>query len=402
MHFEQLHILVAEDHGFQRKALVRMLRGLGAGQVTEAEDGIAALSACRAPERPVDIVIMDLDMPGMDGMELIRHLAEARSTARVIVSSALDKALLASVETMARAYGVPLLGRVDKPVTPSKLSALLGVEVSRGVSRATPAFTADDVRAGLDRREFVAFYQPKASLRDGVVVGVEALARWQHPQYGTLAPASFIGLIEQHGMVEELTWQVLEHAAQAWRQWALQGHILKVSINLSLLALQQPGYAARIIEAVAAHGVDSRYIVFEITESSEMADVPHCLENLTRLRMHGFSLSIDDYGTGYASIQQLLRVPFSELKIDRSFVSAASSDETRLTVLASSLQLAQRLGLEAVAEGVETMQDWDLLASLGCSLAQGYLISRPQPVADLPAAVVRWEESYARLPSAAA
>ena len=133
-----------------------------------------------------------------------------------------------------------------------------------------------------------------------------------------------------------------------------------------------------------------------------MADVPHCLENLIRLRMHGFALSIDDYGTGYASIQQLLRVPFSELKIDRSFVSAAAQDETRLTVLASSLQLARRLGLEAVAEGVETAQDWTLLASLGCGLAQGYFVSRPQPADAMQAAIARWDENYERLSVAAA
>jgi len=421
MRFEAMHILVAEDHGFQRKALVRTLNGLGAGRVSEAEDGVAALASMQAD--PADVLILDLEMPGMDGMALIRHLAESGSRAKVLISSALDKALLASVETMARAYGVQLLGRVEKPVTPEKLRAIFGIDAPPAASSGQAgiacsaggaggagggraglpaAFGPDELRAAIERREFVAWYQPKATLRDGQVVGVEALARWQHPQYGTLAPAVFIAGIERLGLIGELTWQVLDHTARSWRQWALQGQILKVSVNLSLLALQEPGYAERLIAFLAERSVDSRYIIFEITESSDMADVPHCLENLTRLRMHGFALSIDDYGTGYASIQQLLRVPFSELKIDRSFVASAAQDETRLTVLASSLQLAQRLGLEAVAEGVETAQDWALLASLGCALAQGYLISRPQPAHAVGAAIARWDGDYARLSAAAA
>ena len=164
MQFESMHILVAEDHGFQRKALMRTVNMLGAGRVSEAENGVAALALLQSD--PPDVLILDLEMPGMDGMALIRHLAETGSSVQVLISSALDKALLASVETMARAYGVRLLGRVGKPVTADKLRAVFGIcAPDRAAAQAAaPAFTPEQLRAALERREFVAWYQPKAAL----------------------------------------------------------------------------------------------------------------------------------------------------------------------------------------------------------------------------------------------
>jgi len=401
---ETLNFLVAEDHGFQRKSLVRMLKLLGAVQVTEAGDGAAALKVLQ--RAAIDIAIVDLNMPGMDGMELIRHLAELHSPAHIIVSSALDRALLASVETMARAYGVHLLGMIEKPATPDKLRQLIAgygpVAESQRAARSGAAFSGDEIRAALERREFLPYFQPKVRLADGAIDSVEALARWQHPQAGVVAPGAFIGTLEALGLIDELTWQMLEQSAAAWKAWAAQGLVLRISVNLSLSSLEEPGYADRIIHYLAGQGISSRHFVFEITESTAMTDLPHCLENLTRLRMKGYGLSIDDFGTGYSSLQQLAQIPFSELKIDRSFVTGACASETTRTMLASSLDLAGRLGLSSVAEGVETRQDWALLQRMGCDYAQGYFMARPQSAAELPGAIARWTETHRALTAAAA
>ncbi|MYN09223.1 EAL domain-containing response regulator [Pseudoduganella aquatica] len=399
---ETLNFLVAEDHSFQRKSLVRMLKLLGAVQVAEAGDGAAALEVLQ--RAAIDIAIVDLNMPGMDGMELIRHLAELHSPAHIIVSSALDRALLASVETMARAYGVHLLGVIEKPATPDKLRQLIAsygpVAESQRARRAV--FSEDEIRAALERREFLPYFQPKARLADGGIDSVEALARWRHPQAGVVAPGAFIDKLEGLGLIDELTWQMLEQSAAAWKAWAAQGMEFRISVNLSLSSLEQPGYADRIIFYLAEQGIGSRHFVFEITESTAMTDLPHCLENLTRLRMKGYGLSIDDFGTGYSSLQQLAQIPFSELKIDRSFVTGACASETTRTMLASSLDLAGRLGLSSVAEGVETRQDWALLKRMGCGYAQGYFMARPQSAADLPGAIARWTETHRALSAAAA
>jgi len=394
MGIEQLHVLVAEDHDFQRRTLVRMLGALGVGSVREAADGKAALAMFTDPQAPTQVIISDLEMPGMDGMEFMRHLGEINRPVSVILSSALDAALVASVEAMTKAYGITLLGAIEKPVTTEKLRAMLekyAPPKPRAPRAPAAVLPLDDIRRGLEAREFEPFFQPKVSLVDGTVLGAEALARWRHPEKGLLAPYLFIGPMEENGLIDPLTWQILEKSASLCRDWVAQGMLqLTVSVNLSLKSLAEPGLAERIAERVAAQNLAPKHVVLEITESAAMTDVAKALENLTRLRMKGFALSIDDYGTGYSSMQQLSRIPFSELKIDQSFVMGALEREANKVILASSLDMAKKLKLKAVAEGVETRAHWNLLQSLGCDVAQGYFIAKPMEAAAFRAWALEW------------
>jgi EAL domain-containing protein (putative c-di-GMP-specific phosphodiesterase class I)/CheY-like chemotaxis protein len=393
MTIKQLHLLVAEDHDFQRKTVVRMLGALGAMRVSEAGDGKAALDIFAAAQPPVDIIISDLEMPGMDGMEFMRHLGEAKRPVSVILSSALDVALISSVEAMTKAYGITLLGAISKPVTQDKLRDLIdkfAPPKPRAPRQAAPAIPLDEIRRGLKAGEFEPFFQPKVSLSNGKVTGAEALARWRHPEKGLIAPYAFIPAMEEAGLIDDLTWVVLEKSAVYCREWISRGLELTISVNLSLKSLGQPGLAERITERVAAQRLDPKYIVLEITESAAMTDVGKALENLTRLRMKHFLLSIDDYGTGYSSMQQLSRIPFSELKIDQSFVFSALEKESSKVILSSSLDMARKLGLKAVAEGVETLAHWNLLQSLGCDIAQGYFIAKPMDAGALEQWAQQW------------
>src|SRR6266850_7527890 len=324
MTMQQLHFLVAEDHDFQRKTVVRMLGALGATRVSEAGDGKAALDIFTAAQPPVDIIISDLEMPGMDGMEFMRHVGEADRPVSVILSSALDAALISSVEAMTKAYGITLLGAISKPVTQDKLRGLIekfSPPKPRTPTQAAPAIPLDEIRRGLKAGEFEPFFQPKVSLSDGTVTGAEALARWRHPGKGLIAPYAFIPAMEDAGLIDDLTWVILEKSAACCREWAGRGLELAISVNLSLKSLEEPGLAERITERVAAQKLDPKYIVLEITESAAMADVGKALENLTRLRMKHFLLSVD--------------------------------------------------------EGVETRAHWNLLQNLGCDIAQGYFIAKP-------------------------
>ena len=383
MNIAELTFLVVEDHEFQRAVVLRILAGLGAIKVRWAADGRAALTIIKTQDAPVDIIISDLDMPGMDGMEFIRHLGEAKIPASVILASALECSLLASVETMTRAYGVTLLGVIEKPVTPAKLDTLIKLQepVLSSLTRpleTDPSFSVEEILEGLKNDEFLPFFQTKVELATGLVKGAEALARWRHPQRGIVAPSAFIGLMECNGLIEALTWIMLRKSAAFCAQWrSATGLDVTVSVNLSIKSLADVQLADRVTELVRGEKLDPRDMILEVTESAAMIDVGAVLENLSRLRMKGFGLSIDDYGTGYSSMQQLTRIAFTELKIDQSFVANAARQQSARVIVESSLNMAKRLNIVSVAEGVETQQDWELLHQLGCELAQGYFIARP-------------------------
>jgi EAL domain-containing protein (putative c-di-GMP-specific phosphodiesterase class I)/DNA-binding NarL/FixJ family response regulator len=346
MQIANFNFLIAEDHDFQRSMLVRMLGGLGAKEIHQAADGREALAIVRDPACPVDIVISDLDMPGMDGMEFIRHLGESGIPVSLILASALERKLLASVQTMSEAYGITLLGVLEKPITPGKLETLIRLhkpEAKPDQPRtAGPTFSLEEIASALKHDEFEPFFQPKVDLATGQVKGAEALARWRHAQHGVVAPYAFIKPLEDNGLIDELTWIMLQKAGAFCRGWRATGIDATVSVNLSLTSLSDMKIADRVTE-----------------------------------RMKGFGLSIDDYGTGYSSMQQLTRIAFTEIKIDQSFVTNAARQESARVILESSLNMAKKLDITAVAEGVETKADWDLLRQLGCDVAQGYYIARP-------------------------
>lgn len=393
----ELRFVVAEDHDFQRRTLVGMLKRIGAGYVGEAADGAAALDLFRSPDANIDVIISDLDMPGMDGMELIRHIGESGLPVAMILLSAIDRAVMASVEAMTKAYGINLLGAIEKPITQIKLEALIEKHrppQARASAPRTPppSFTLDEIREGLARDEFEPFFQPKIDLATGELEGAEALARWRHPERGIVSPYFFIGAMEDGGLIDDLTWRMVEKSARQRRIWAENSlHLeIAISVNLSAKSIADAGVADRITKIVRDQGVDPRHIVLEVTESTTVAQIAQTLETLARLRLRGFRLSIDDYGTGYSSLQQLARIAFTELKIDQSFVLSALEVEASRVIMEASLDMARRLRVRSVAEGVETRAHWDLLLSLGCDIAQGYFIARPMEADDF----LRWATEW--------
>jgi EAL domain-containing protein (putative c-di-GMP-specific phosphodiesterase class I) len=336
-------------------------------------------------------------MPKMDGMELIRHLGERGYRASLILASALDRSLLAAVETMTKTYGITLLGAIEKPVTRESLARMLTRHVPPGHKQqnrgqATMSFTIDEIMAGLKNDQFEPFFQPKIEISTRRVVGAEALARWRHPQHGIVAPFAFIQMLEDNDQIDTLMWVMLKKSSLFCRNLSSAAIDATISVNLSLKSLTDVDLANRIADIVKTCGIEPRQLCLEVTESAATTDLGKALENLTRLRMKGFGLSIDDYGTGYSSMQQLTRIPFTELKIDRSFVTNAPSNAQTKVILASSLDLAKELGILAVAEGVETQADWDLLEELGCDLAQGYFIAKPMP----EESYLAWQQDWYR------
>ena len=376
-----LRFLVVEDHGFQRWALGNTLTSMGARDVMSASDGRAALDIMDSLEGALDIVVTDLDMPGMDGMEFIRHVGERHAPVAMVLASALDHSLLNAVETMAKAYGVKLLATLEKPVTAKKLEAALrGYRCSPAAAapRRAHAFHEQDIRAAIANDEFEPFFQPKVRLADKSVAGAEALARWRHPAKGVILPGAFLDLVESAGLGENVALMMAAKAARACKSWRARGLPGTVSINISPEVLAHLGFAERLLDVIRGETLEPVHMTLEVTESAAAA--PEALENLSRLRMHGFGLSIDDYGMGYSSMERLTRIAFTELKIDRSFVTDALAQEASLAMLESSLEIARKMKIVAVAEGVERGSEWSLLAKLGCDQAQGFLIAQPMDV----------------------
>ncbi|HEY2344783.1 MAG TPA: EAL domain-containing response regulator [Xanthomonadaceae bacterium] len=397
MQYSSLSVLLVEDHGFQRRLGLRLLSELGVGKLLEAAEGFEALELLRGLEAPPDIVLVDLDMPGMDGVEFIGLIAQHKLAPAIAVVSAMDAALLHSVQVMAQASGLRVLGSVEKPLTTEKLQQVLTLfGSSAGVAQPDAEdvkVSIEQIREALDNGHIVPYFQPQAEFGNGKIVSVEALARWVQPNGQVLYPTNFMPLVENNGMIEELTTRMLIESC-AWRKrWVADGLRIRVSVNVSAQNLIGPEVADRYEQVVRDHGMRPEDLVLEITESSVMSDTARGLAMLARLRLKGFGLSVDDFGTGYSSLAQLSQIPFTELKIDRGFVHRAPEQPRKLAMIETSLDLARKLNLKVVAEGIETMEEWQLLAQLGCDYAQGYLISQAVPGDRLLEAIGNWRKT---------
>ncbi len=381
MSLANLNVLIIEDDDFQRRILSEILRSLGIENLAQASNGRQALEIIHSRNSDlINVALCDLNMPEMDGMEFLRHLGEEKQNIAVILTSALSGKLLSSVGRMTRLYGIKLLGTMEKPVLLSDLEALLlkyEVQTAANGTQNQKLFSLDEILQAVDTDQFEPYFQPKLDLRSKRIVGAEALARWLHPEHGIVGPGSFIPLLEKTKNIDELTFRLLKKAALACRSFHENGCVLIVSVNLSLASLDDTSLADRITDIVKSAGIDPQYIRLEVTESAAMTSIAPALENLARLCMNGFSLSIDDYGTGSSNLQQLTRIPFSELKIDQSFVKDFSENTALKIVVHSSIDMARKLNVESVAEGVETFQDWTSLKEAGCDTVQGYFVGRP-------------------------
>ena len=378
--------LVVEDSAVQRAHMVALMQSLQFGTVLEACDGVDALRVLdNYGENQIYLVLTDLDMPGMDGIELIRHLGEHQLAENVIVTSARDPRLLEVVENMGSNDGrLHLLGTVLKPVALEDLYAMLTrVDQIKHACVVAPdhvSFTLQELEAALELKQFTPYFQPKVAIASGVVNGVEALARWHHPIHGVLPPFHFIPRIEGTPLMAPFTLAMIDQALHQLSAWRRLGHYaITVSINLSAETLADSEFIGRVDALVNSHGVAPESLIWEVTETMVMSHLSECLANLARLRLKGYGLAMDDYGIGYSSMQQLSRCPFTELKIDRAFVYGASERPNRRAILESPIEVGHRLGITTIAEGVESLPDWKLLQELSCDIAQGYLLAKPMP-----------------------
>lgn len=394
--------LVIDDNDFSRRTAARLLRRLGAGAVTEASGGLEAIALAAAHDGRLDLVVCDLRMPQVDGIETIRSLAEHHAETAILLVSGVDVRVLRAARDMVSSLGLQSLHTIAKPLTLQGLrDVFLAIAAEPGIAAeltpdegCTATLGRAEIEHGFAAGEFTAYFQPQIDLLSGAAMGAEALVRWLHPHHGVLQPSAFLPMMLASGMMDRLTKLMLTEASSQCARWRSAGLDYTVSVNLPIACLASNDLPGRLEDIVEARGLGAEHVTLEVTEDGWLNNQPNGREVLTRLRLRGFGLSIDDFGTGFSTMQQLLHAPFNEMKIDKSFVLSAPHDAEAAVALRSSIALARDLGLSVVGEGVETATHWRLLREAGCDIGQGYLISRPLP----DEAFMRWATARAEDP----
>lgn len=372
-------VLIVEDHPFQHEYLLNLFRDQGNIRVEAARDGNEAYELLK--KQAFDLVLTDLLMPGMDGIQLIQRMSLLASKPALAIMSAASRRMIISASVMAQSMGLTVVGQLSKPVVPAGVSSLMSnldtfMKSDKPAVRDPLRLGRETLREAMFNGELQAWFQPKKSLSDGNIVAAEALARWVHPEHGLLMPADFLPSLVKWGLEKELLMLFIKQTITAQAQWSSQGHEIPVSINLPTHLLDDDDLADTLHDYVRAEGGTPAKLGFELMECSTTQDISKYYAGACRLRMKGFGLAQDDFGQGFSSYFNLVSTPFTELKIDRALVHGCVENTNLASALASIVTLGRQLGLEVVAEGVESQEELALLRQLNCDRVQGFLISR--------------------------
>ncbi len=367
-------LLVLNASPENRAALIKA--GLQTGHHVLATSGVAGATQCAGFDP--DLIVLDLTGPESGEHDVILRALAAHARDIPVLPVLPSSGSASGIHEAARALRLTLVDPLQPPLNPQATAMAFAT-----LPKAKLPLRHEDLIAARERYQFVVHYQPKVEIASGRVVGAEALVRWAHPERGMIPPDRFIALAERTGEITALTFTVLDQVLEVLAQLAPHRSDFSISINLSVKSLAEEGFADRLIAEVGRAGISPHRIVLEITETLAMSGRGLYLEVLQRFRQHGFGLSLDDFGTGHSSLEELHQMPFTELKIDKHFVLDLLHDRNALAIVQSTTRLARDLGLSVVAEGVETIEVLDELRSMGCTQAQGYLIGRPMPWLEL-------------------
>jgi EAL domain-containing protein (putative c-di-GMP-specific phosphodiesterase class I) len=385
-------ILVIDDDGEVGELVCAVAQGMGY-ECTATTDATTFLEKLVAD---TTLILLDLMMPEMDGIELLRLLGKRKCKAGIVLISAVGRRVVESAQQLAQVLGLSVVGQLQKPFRLAELEeVLLRLPVLEAPPAVLPihqfAIQRAELQSAIEHNQFVVYYQPQVDIATGRVSGVEALVRWQHPKRGLIFPESFIGRMEKFGLIDELGWIVANCGMSDVGQFADgDGKALTLSLNASVNSLRDLDFPDILVSIAEKHGVSPEDVTIEITETGLIIEPSRTLDILTRLRMKQVKLSIDDFGTGYAMMQQFKNIPATELKIDKSFVQEMMGNDRDRIMVQKTIEMGHELGMRVIAEGVETQEQLDILRSSGCDIAQGYLFSRPIPAGEM----VNWLHSF--------
>lgn len=379
-------VLVVDDDPILRAIAERHFKKRGYQNVMSAVDGADALMTIDNSPQDPDFLLCDLNMPNMDGIQFLRHLEQRKFGGAIAILSGEDQSIVALAESLAKSHKLNVVGKLQKPLKAEMLDELITAateSIAHFENTSSVLINSKTLKNAIFNGEIVAYHQPKVHAQTKQFVGTEALARWVHPEWGIVSPAHFIPVAEQSGLIDQLTDSIINSAISDLQQWKAGGLGISCSINLSPKTFTNINLPDELAAKVDAAGLERSQIVLEITEGSLLEKDAVPMEILARMRLMGFELSIDDFGTGYSNIETLRTFPFSELKIDRSFISEMTQDAFALESVRTSVELGKKLGLRLVAEGVEQQAEYEMIKRMGVDYIQGYLFGKPMPSSQL-------------------
>ncbi|MEJ2612876.1 MAG: EAL domain-containing response regulator [Candidatus Thiodiazotropha sp.] len=388
-------VLIVDDEPFILSTTAAALRRLGCTHVETADNVADALKLISTTKATIGLVICDLNMPGVDGLELLKRFDEMAYCGDILIISGEDSQTLKMAESLACARGLSVIGSIAKPIQAEALSRILSQlshhkKQPRRPSAEGIVITPEMLESAIEAGELKPWFQPKIDIVNRTPVGVEVLARWPKSSIGPIFPDTFIPVAEEHGLIDMLTFSLVEQAIKIDQGWRQQGINLEMAVNISMSSLYDERFPDKLEKHVIQAYGSIDQIKLEVTETQLMEDLVCPLEALLRLRMKKVKLSIDDFGTGHSNISQLRDLPFDELKLDRSYVHSGVNGERTDLILESTVEMAKKLDMSIVAEGVETLEEWQMVERLGCDQVQGYFAARPMPGVEIPGWMALW------------
>jgi EAL domain-containing protein (putative c-di-GMP-specific phosphodiesterase class I) len=385
-------LLIALDDEEEIASLVAAI-GARAGFAATALTSQAAFRQ-QLEEKHPDVIVLDLQMPGGDGVRMLRLLAEANVRAGIFLVTGMDERTIASAEQYGLGKGLKMLGTLQKPFDPDEL--LQRFERAHAALR---PLTAHDLEQAIEKSELLVYYQPtirRFADNSWDIAAVEALLRWNHPIRGLLTPDAFLSMGEQHGLSRAMTDFVIQRGVQQLKGWQAMRVNIGLRINIAAMLIADIDFPDRLEATLAEHSIEPEALTLEVTETAMLDQRPETFDILTRLRIKNINLAIDDFGIGYSSLTQLFRMPFNEMKIDKSLVLKVTESKEASIMVDALVSLAHKLNLTVCAEGVENEATLEFLGTVACDCAQGYYVSPPVAAAEMPKVISRWDQKQHR------
>ena len=377
-------LLAVDDEADFLDLIVQVGAGVGCDVITaHSAEAFREQLATRQPA----MILLDLQMPDMDGVEALRYLGRVGTSAGILLASGMDHRVLVSARQLGDQLGLKMLGTLQKPAMIEEIESLLARHLEPG-----KRLTLDDLRRAIEEHELVVHYQPKVvrTNNDWQVRTAEALVRWRHPELGLLRPGEFLPMAEQSGLILGVTDFVLTDAIRQMGHWRQRGLDLGVAVNLSPRLVQDLEFPDRLGLLLREFDAAAEQLTLEVTEAASLDDPELVMDIFTRLRVRGVGLSLDDFGVGTSSLTQLYKMPFSEVKIDRVLISEIPTGRAAATVVRSIIDLCHNLSLTVCAEGVETSPVFELLDQAGCDALQGDFIASAMPASEMESFINVW------------